>query len=245
MKRLALTVLGMLLLATAAAAQCVPLSEMGTLYTQDFNTLGNTGTANNYLPWGWYLYETGTNANIYYRADAGTGTTGDTYSYGAVGSTDRAFGTLLSGSLTPTIGACFTNNTGATILSLMISYTGEQWRQGYANRQDRLDFQYSLDATSLSTGTWIDENGLDFLAPHSGTVTGAYDGNAAGNRGGVGYLISGLSIPPGATFWIRWTDFNATNSDDGLAVDDFSLTPESQATPTLPCTWGTVKGIYR
>ncbi len=113
MMRLALTVLAMLLLTTAAAAQCVPLGTIGAAYTQDFNTLATSGTTNTALPTGWYLYETGTNANVYYRADAGTGTTGDTYSYGAAGSTDRAFGTLLSGSLTPTIGACFTNNTGA------------------------------------------------------------------------------------------------------------------------------------
>ena len=33
--------------------------------------------------------------------------------------------------------------------------------------------------------------------------------------------ISGLSIPNGATFFIRWTDFDASGADDGLAVDDF------------------------
>ena len=37
--------------------------------------------------------------------------------------------------------------------------------------------------------------------------------------------ISGLNVPAAATFWIEWVDFNASGSDDGLAVDDFSLTP--------------------
>jgi hypothetical protein len=32
-----------------------------------------------------------------------------------------------------------------------------------------------------------------------------------------------LSIPSGASFFIRWTDFNAAGADDGLAIDDFSL----------------------
>ncbi len=43
--------------------------------------------------------------------------------------------------------------------------------------------------------------------------------------------ITGLSIPNGATFWIRWLDFNASGADDGLAVDDFSLTPIGGSAP--------------
>jgi hypothetical protein len=42
-----------------------------------------------------------------------------------------------------------------------------------------------------------------------------------------------LAIANGASFWIRWTDFNANGSDDGLAIDDFSLTPNfGAALPT-------------
>jgi hypothetical protein len=245
MKRLAITVIAMIALASAVAAQCVPITTLGVASTEDFNTLASSGTTNTTVPTGWYFLETGTNANSTYRADNGASGTGDTYSYGATGSSERAFGTLLSGTLTPTIGACFTNNTGSAINMLTITYTGEQWRQGAASRQDRLDFQYSLNATSLNTGVWTDDNLLDFLAPNSGTATGAYDGNAAANRVNLSDVITGLDIAPGATFWIRWSDFNATSSDDGLAVDDFSLTPDTQATPTLRSTWGTVKTLYR
>jgi len=28
-----------------------------------------------------------------------------------------------------------------------------------------------------------------------------------------------------ATLWIRWTDSDASGPDDGLAIDDFALTP--------------------
>ena len=47
---------------------------------------------------------------------------------------------------------------GGTITSLDIAYTGEQWRNGNtaAARDDRLDFQYSTDATSLTTGAWTE-----------------------------------------------------------------------------------------
>ena len=62
---------------------------------------------------------------------------------------------------------------------------------------------------------------------------GARDGNAVGNRAAVSGTISGLSIAPGATFWIRWTDFNAAGADDGLAIDEFTLTPHG-AVATQP-----------
>ena len=48
----------------------------------------------------------------------------------AAGSTERAFGELTSNSLSAMICANFTNDTSAVILSLMVSYTGEQWRRG-------------------------------------------------------------------------------------------------------------------
>ena len=62
------------------------------------------------------------------------------------------------------------------------------------------------------------------------------NGNA--NRTAVSATIAGLAIPAGQTFWIRWNDFNAAGSDDGLAVDDFSLTPHTgvvNAQPTITC----------
>src|SRR6185369_8821 len=49
--------------------------------------------------------------------------------------------------------------------------------------------------------------------------------------------ITGLSISNGASFWIRWTDVDATGADDGLAVDDFSLTASGgDAAPTVTST---------
>jgi hypothetical protein len=110
--------------------------------------------------------ETGTNANTTYAAGTGSNNAGNTYSFGAVSNTERAFGGLQNGTLIPTIGAAFSNNTGATITSLEIAYTGEQWRLGTLARSDRIDFQYSTDATSLITGTHTDVDALDF-PPHT------------------------------------------------------------------------------
>ena len=199
-----------------------PLSLTGSPYTQDFNTLEATATTGTVLPEGWFFSESGSGANTTYGVGTGSSNSGNTYSFGASGSTERAFGTLLSGSVTPTIGAYITNNTGTTITRLGISYTGEEWRLGTAARTDRLDFQYSLDATDLSTGSWTDVDDLDFITPNTAT-TGALDGNAAANQTAVSYTITGLSIPAGSTFYIRWNDFNASGADDGLAIDDITI----------------------
>jgi len=212
--------------------------------TENFNTLSNTAgsTTNSALPTGWYITEGGGGArdNEQYAVDTGGSTTGDIYSYGSAASTDRALGEERSGTLIPLFGAKLSNDTGATITSLDLSYVGEQWRFGgpHTNASstipDRLDFQISFDATDLTTGTWIDVNALDFSPPIVAGTAGALDGNAAANRVSIASIISNLNIPAGATFWIRWVDQDATGADDGLAIDDFSVTAHTgAATPHL------------
>jgi uncharacterized repeat protein (TIGR01451 family) len=216
-------------------AQCVSLTTLGSAYSQDFDTLSNAAgsTTNNLLILGWFLSESGTSGRVngLYAVDTGGSNTADTYSYGSAAATDRALGGLRSGTLVPIFGACFINNSGGLITSIDIAYRGEQWRLGFAARTDQIDFQYSLDATSLTTGTYTDVNALDFVTPNTVT-TGAKDGNATGNFMNRASSIGSLSIANGATFWIRWTDLDAANADDGLSVDDFSLTP--QGPPPLP-----------
>lgn len=195
----------------------------GTPYTQDFNTLANTGTSD-VMPVGWHFFESGSGADGLYTANHGSSTSGDTYSYGSEGDNDRALGVRRTGTLVSTIGANFINNTGAEITQLYITYTGEQWRVG-ANRPDPdiLSFQFSTDATSLSDGNWTPVTQLDFSSPLVNTNTGAVDGNAPENRTTVAFTITGLSIANGSGFWIRWLDFDVSGTDDGLAVDDFTI----------------------
>src|SRR3954468_12225934 len=222
--------------ARPAAAQCVSLTTLGSASTQNFDTLSNTAgsTTNNLTITGWFLTESGGGArdNEQYAVDTGASTTGDMYSYGAAASTERALGQLRSGTLIPLFGACFTNNTGATITSLAIAYNGEEWRLGTAGRTDQMNFEYSLNATDLVTGTWTNVAALNFVTPDTVT-TGAKNGNAAADRTALSSTITSLSIANGATFWIRWNDTDATGADDGLAVDDFSLTPQSVVPPNL------------
>ena len=210
---------------TILAPDFISLATFGTTVSENFDTLATTGTSS-LTPTGWSLAEIGSGANATYTAGTGSATGGDTYSFGSVAvPADRAFGGLQSGSVTPTIGAKFKNTTGGTINSLTTTYVGEQWRLGATGRVDRLDFQYSTDATSLTTGTWTNVDALDFTAPITTTPTGALDGNATANRATVASTISGLTIPNGATFYIRYASFDASGADDGLAVDNFTITP--------------------
>jgi uncharacterized repeat protein (TIGR01451 family) len=213
-----------------AGAQCVSLTALGSAATQSFDTLSNTAgsTTNTRTITGWFLTEGGGGArdNEQYAVDTGGSTTGDMYSYGAAGSTERALGQLRSGTLIPLFGACYTNNTGATITSLAVAYTGEEWRLGTVARTDQLNFEYSTNATDLVTGTWTNVAALNFVTPDTATA-GAKNGNAAADRTALSATIPALSIANGATFWIRWNDTDASGADDGLAVDDFSLTPNA------------------
>ena len=149
---LALVITGIGAATSSPPPSPVSLTTPDVTYTQNFDTLSSTVTSN-VLPAGWQLSEAGTSAanDGSYAVGTGSGTGGNTYSFGTTGSTDRALGGLLSGTLNPTFGAAFTNGTGATVTSLDVAYTGEEWRLGAAGRVDRIDFQYSLNATDSVT----------------------------------------------------------------------------------------------
>ncbi|WP_153798685.1 T9SS type A sorting domain-containing protein [Foetidibacter luteolus] len=225
------SILLLLLLPMCAAAQ---YNLSATSYSQNFDGLGTSshtgvtdgslGNINSNLG-GWYFYETGSAANNDISAGTGSASTGDNYHFGASGSTQRALGGLRSGTLVPYFGFYFTNTTGAVITSITITYTGETWRVGSSGRSDRLDFQYSIDATGLGNGTWVDVNSLDYTNNASSTGSGSLLQSAT-----VTATISNIGIVNGASFFIRWSDFDASGSDDAMGINDFSFTTASSGT---------------
>lgn len=198
----------------------------GTSYTQNFNNLITSGSTSvtggdlnnlNTSLNGWFFLENGTGANTTITAGTGSSSTGDTYSFGTAA--DRALGGLQSGSVVPSWGFIFTNGTGQTITDIAISYPGETWRVGAASRSDRIDFQTLAGATALGSGTWIDNNALDYANPGQATGSGSLQHSAT-----ITSTISSLSIANGTNYGFRWTDFNVPGSDDGIGIDDFSIT---------------------
>ncbi|WP_245679989.1 endonuclease [Aquimonas voraii] len=234
-------VFGRALASVAFLFSCAALPQLATAqvdftggYSQDFDTLANSGSSAT-LPAGWAIAEAGTssNNNGQYQAGDGSSNSGDTWSYGSTGSGERALGALLSGSLNSRFGLQLVNRSGGALSSLGLSYTGEQWRLGTAGREDRLDFEYSLDATSLTTGTWTAVSALRFVAPNTSAAPGPLDGNAAANRRAISGEITGLNWGADQVLWIRWIDFNANSNDDGLAIDDLVIGTLADVPPVL------------
>jgi hypothetical protein len=191
----------------------------------DFNELQNTGTNLYDITRGFYLFEEGINANSVYRASEGNFDTGDTYSYGANASTERALGSLSTGPLSPnTFGARLVNTTGQLINALQVSYVGEQWRVG-AGAEDALTFSYSLDATDLSNGTWTEVSALTFNAPVINGAGAALNGNDPANQVNLDFEINNILVLNNGTIWIKWVDENIASTDHGMAVDNLVFTP--------------------
>ncbi|MBN9502220.1 MAG: hypothetical protein BGO01_19245 [Armatimonadetes bacterium 55-13] len=229
MKRIALIGVGSLSLISAAMAQ---VSYSGGTYSQDFNTLAMTGTSNTWTDnstlLGWYANKTT------YIADSGTSTTGGVHSYGSA-STDneRALGSVGSNSAGDMIyGANFVNLMGGDADFFVLQYTGEQWRNGGNATAQKLSFAYSLDATSLTTGTWTSVTSLDFTGPIHTTTAGALNGNAAANRTTLNDMVNLSSVwTAGSSLWIKWTDLNDSGNDHALAIDDVTFTSRANPVP--------------
>ncbi len=200
----------------------ITITDVNVSFTEDFDTLASSGTGS-VLPGDWAFVETGSSGDSLYAAGTGSSTSGNTYSFGASGATDRALGALSSGAVRTTFGSRIANQTGRVVSSFVIEYVGEQWRLGATGRQDRLDFSYSLDAGSLLTGAWLAVDELDFSSPKSTGTTGLLNGNAATNQHLLSYTLSGLTLPSGDGLWLRWSDIDITGADDGLAIDHFSI----------------------
>ncbi|HXT21958.1 MAG TPA: ExeM/NucH family extracellular endonuclease, partial [Thermoanaerobaculia bacterium] len=256
--------------AAAPAAAQVSLTTLGSPSTQNFDSLATSGTANAWtdnstLP-GWYAQFSATPANpTTYRADSGGSNTGAIYSWGVAATnplTERAFGSVASGTPGNIFNAIrFVNNTGSTITSLVVSYNGEQWRQGGCTPTppavtctplaQKIDFQYQVanagvitDSNTPSSG-WLDHDALDFTTPQPGLqAAAALDGNAAANRTALSSTIS-LTVSAGQEVWIRWQDINDANNDHGLAVDDLSVTPQGAANaPVVPSCPATLAAAF-
>lgn len=208
-------------------------TAMNSYYYQNFDSLGATqGAAESFstLPFGWFAHEIGTNADQTYRAAYGDYAGGNTYSFGAVNSTERSLGSVGSGSvLVSHYGAAWINKTGQTIKNVEVKFTGEMWRQGRPGRTsgpDTLHFSYATSAYSIDSGNYVDQPSLSFYAPvTNGVLSTPMDGNLAANQTKVTNVIANLSLAQNDTLWIRWSDYDSESFDDGLAIDSFAIAP--------------------
>jgi hypothetical protein len=232
----------------------------GGTYSQDFDSLPSSGGANH--PWannvtltGWYAAASNATAavvgdatgatNIVVGGGAGNG--GAFYSFGTNGVnaiTDRAVGSLCSGTTFGiAFGVRFTNDTTHTLTNFIVSYTGEQWRNGgnaslatqpltFSYRVDNLPIT-SPDATNVNNTGWNVVNALTFISPTTNSTAGFLDGNAATNRTALSASLGGFVLFPGQEIFLRWSDVNDPGNDHALSVDDLSVSFETNDLASL------------
>lgn len=232
--------LSFILLASLSFGQ-TPISLIGVNvpYFEDFSGMGSTLT--DFIP-GWTAINTTNGTTLSMGVTNGTSSTGNVYNVGAVGSEERAFGTLSDGSTNPAMGAVFTNNTGGTVSKISIQTKMEQWRESGNNAiNETIAFSYSLDATSLNSGTWTVVTALDLKEKlTSATSNLAVNGNLASNYTLLSNIITGLNWGNGTNLWIKWTDTNDAGNNGMYAIDNFSI---SVVEATLGLNQNTIAGL--
>lgn len=215
------------------AAGLPTFTAFNTYYYQNFDNLGYayTGSLNfSTLPLGWFAKETGSNGDNTYKASYGEFAGGNLYSFGDSLSTERALGSIGSGTNDKThFGVAFINTIGQTVNDVEINYTGEMWRQGRPGRAtgpDTLHFSYAVKAVGIDSGNYQSFPSLSFYSPiTNGTLNTPMNGNLAANKTKISGIISNLNLKQGDTLWLRWTDFDSDSYDDGLALDSISIAP--------------------
>lgn len=235
--------------ASVASAQSI-VSFTGT-YSQNFDSLANTGTSASWsnnaafpVIQGWSAWRTNaagifggrdssTNNFTAYGINDGGSNSGNLYSYGAANSTDRALGSLSSG--TPgdiLILLALRNDTGAAITNITLSYDSEQWRNGgnTALHSHVLDYKvvssisFSDNDASFTTGYVAPGASFNTVTNVASATAAAVDGNAAGLSAGRGGAIN-LTWNPGEILLVRWWDDNNQGNDHGLAIDNLTIVP--------------------
>src|SRR5262245_2717147 len=222
----------------ASGAGSISIST-GSAIVQDFRSLSRSSSPSTALPAGWYLTEMGSGAAAdgAYVVGTGSSNAGGAYSFGAAGDAERALGSVGSGTVAPIFyGAKFTNAGSGPITALAISFDGEVWRRGPSTNPDGLVFAYSTNATDLTTGTFTSLPALNFtsLGNTCATAAGPTNGNSTNCRTTISGTISGLAVNPGSSIWIRWMDADTSGSDDGVAIDNVSVTATFSTQPTPP-----------
>lgn len=229
-------ILPAILAAPANAQQSI--ATPGVAVTQNFDSLGSSATAA--LPSGWKMgtdWSTGATATGAAAGTSGTGalsssSSGNFYNFAngvTASSTDRAIGFLTTGSYSSprSIIYAFQNNTGQTITAITLSWNYEKYRTGTR----AFDWTFFHGATSAVATAAADGN-QSYTADAAIAVVNPPTSLAKT------VTITGLSIAPGATYYLRWTytGVGGSTNAQALGVDDFSITLTASTNPGINTT---------
>lgn len=222
-------------LATLTLDSLAQVSVTSGTYTQNFDGLAVSGTSQ---PWvnnatlpGWSAYQvTNTTQGPITSLVTGQSSNPRLGWYG--NAQDYSLGSGYTGSTgNVSIGLCLVNDTGATVNSFSVDYTGEQWFRAPNSVQaaDSLTFSYQIfdsGTGSLAATNWITVPGLDFISPNAtANSMASLNGNASENRITYSSWIADIALADGQELWLRWTATdNEAFNDHGLAIDDLTVT---------------------
>jgi hypothetical protein len=233
------------LVASLLVAPAQILLGSGTSYQQDFNALAappktNATWADNKTLPGWYAArELGTNTHFKsYRVGDGDIKKGWIYSFGSEqgkgrnAQSDRAFGTIATASTgTIAFGVRFKNDTRQAMGNIIVNYAGEQWRNEGNARPQALIFSYRVSKAAITNPEpgvlegWSFLSNMDFKSSRERSTEPKLDGNLPVSRlSKSGITLPDVTLQPGEELFLRWSDVNDNGPDDGLAIDDLSVT---------------------
>jgi len=221
----------------------IPFGGPGS-FSQSFDVLANTGTAN---PWtnnvtinSVFAFQVSGGAAVpTYRANDGTNKAADLNSFGSTGSPDRALGAIAGGSTGNIAYGYIVQNTSSSTLSFAVEYTGEQWRDGGSSSPaaEFLRFSYRTSSTLPSTyadwdpslqlpAGYVSVPALDFASPvFVDTNNGnALNGNLAANRTVIPQTYLSVGVAPGEYLILRWFDLNETGNNHAMGIDNLTIT---------------------
>ncbi|MFY8004989.1 MAG: beta strand repeat-containing protein [Chitinophagaceae bacterium] len=160
------------------------------------------------MPAGWTGSSSGTAA--FQGRNATPGTSGGYYALGT--SPDFSLGALRSGgtgNITYTVS--FTNNSGATITSITLSWDYEQYTFNNTSGWN------CTGTGALSSNATL--NAADF--------TGSSSGSSSTSNSTGSIVLTGLFIANGTNFGISWVTTDPVGSDNAVSIDNFSISASS------------------
>ncbi|HVZ24693.1 MAG TPA: hypothetical protein VG842_01485, partial [Sediminibacterium sp.] len=231
-------------------AQPAAYSIPGSHYRQDFDGLPATGSfsLNGKGPFflsespvnarsleGWQIWQYGgSGKNAVFQAGTGSGTGQGAYSLGSAGATERALGSLASGSGIYAFGLILSNRTGKLLTNCTIQFTAEQWRKGGSGSLNTWQFSYQLGQISgINIGQVIKEPAGNFSSIQASIESGSQNGNLPANRQNYTILLKSINWQPGQELLLRWDDADDSGSDDLMALDDFMFIADNDPVPPI------------
>ncbi len=158
--------------------------------------------------------------------------TGRLYSYGLPASTERALGSVASGTTTVGFGTSFLNTSADTYSSVSFTFDREIWRTQNTAADQSLSFAYGFTSSGIGTGSFITNSAMTAYPALDATSPSFYaslNGGAGGftdpstNMVTVSATITGLNWAPGDSLIIRWNDANDIGNDAGIAIDNLRM----------------------